>query len=251
MKSADFQRGFTIIEAMLFLAITGLMLSGLMIGISGGVNRQRYEDSVTSLLDNIQGQYNLVDNVRSNRPSNYRCTSAGISETAEAGNTRGTSPCSVIGRFVSSTDGKNITSRPIYARTDITTVEASDYSDEMAYLNKLNLTIAPIELRDDDETYRLAWDTNVYTDKNNLTNGSFSMVVLRMPNSGLMRTFAVPSSRPVADTIANAPAGDTSFALCVNPSGLVMSPPVGVKILRSSMNVNGVERIAGGEGICS
>ena len=42
------QKGFTIIEVILFVAISGLLTSMLMVGVSMSINRQQYRDSVQS-----------------------------------------------------------------------------------------------------------------------------------------------------------------------------------------------------------
>ena len=58
--------GFTIIEVMLFLALTGLLLSGVLIGLGSNISRQRYNDAVEDIADILQNQYSFVSDVHIN-----------------------------------------------------------------------------------------------------------------------------------------------------------------------------------------
>ena len=48
------KKGFTIIETMLVLSVTGLLSVGIMVGWSVNINRQRYDDSVNTFKSDIQ-----------------------------------------------------------------------------------------------------------------------------------------------------------------------------------------------------
>ncbi len=50
-KASETKSGFTIIEVMLFLAITGLMLIGVLGGTYSSIARQRYNDSLRSFAE--------------------------------------------------------------------------------------------------------------------------------------------------------------------------------------------------------
>lgn len=58
--------GFTIIEVMLFLALTGLLLSGVLVGLGSNLSRQRYNDAVEDIADILQDQYSFVSDIRIN-----------------------------------------------------------------------------------------------------------------------------------------------------------------------------------------
>ena len=57
-------KGFTIVETMLFLALTGLMLVGALVGIGTNLARQRYKDSVQDVVSLIRNQYDYVTRVQ-------------------------------------------------------------------------------------------------------------------------------------------------------------------------------------------
>jgi prepilin-type N-terminal cleavage/methylation domain-containing protein len=55
-------KGFTIIEVMIFLAISGLLLVGVLIGTGTTIARQRYNDAVQSFAEFLRQQYSFVIN---------------------------------------------------------------------------------------------------------------------------------------------------------------------------------------------
>ena len=100
---AKTQTGFTIIEVMLFLAITGMLAAAILVGSGIAIGQQRYRDSVGSLQSYIQQQYNKVTNVTNDRDRAWTCDSNGTVtqvENASAGEPRGTTECVVLGRLV-------------------------------------------------------------------------------------------------------------------------------------------------------
>ena len=58
-------KGFTIIEVSLFLAITGLLFLGVIIGVQSSVFRQRFNDSVQNFAEFLRGVYAEAMNVQS------------------------------------------------------------------------------------------------------------------------------------------------------------------------------------------
>ena len=56
--------GFTIIEVMIFLAISGVLIVGVIAGSSVIVSRHRYNDSVQDLTQFLRGQYSAVINTQ-------------------------------------------------------------------------------------------------------------------------------------------------------------------------------------------
>lgn len=249
--------GFTIIEVMLFLAITGLMLAGVMVAINGTVNRQRYVDAVDSFHNYLQSQYALVASVRNNRPASVACTTAGIS-TGSTTDTRGTSDCTIIGRYLHTTGagGRNIASLPVYARTDVMNpiIQSPAPAATVAQrINDLRLVIAPDDgtLEQDRDDYTPAWQTSLYTDSaNRSTSGEFAMLIIRMPTDGLTRTFtkvgaAGRTSADIATVVNNTITSPLS--ICVDPAGLTSSPANGVRVLPNAINANSIQYATGAD----
>lgn len=57
--------GFTIIEVTLFLAITGLLFVGIMVGTQTSINQQRSYDSIQSFVEFLRSVYSGVTNPQS------------------------------------------------------------------------------------------------------------------------------------------------------------------------------------------
>lgn len=69
MTKLSLHRGFTIIEVTLVLAISSLIIVGVMMGTSGSIARQRYNDSVNDIVDYLRSTYSEVINVQNYRPT--------------------------------------------------------------------------------------------------------------------------------------------------------------------------------------
>lgn len=93
-------QGFTIIETSLVLAITGLIVFGILFGIGNALNSQRYTDAVNQMVDFFRGQYTQITSTVNDRaPNTTTCTPSGDG-------IRGASDCLLTGRIVrGSSDG--------------------------------------------------------------------------------------------------------------------------------------------------
>ena len=239
------RRGFTIIEVVLFLAITSLMMLGIFIGVSGALNRQIYEREVVSLVDFIQGQYSAVDNVRNNRPADTRCDATGIQPSATS-NHPGSSSCTGIGRWITSNDdGSELTSIPVYATADIVAAETDDVS-EAEYLSSINLTLPANPSLSDTMTHRVdAGDMYVNGDT---SNTAFSMLIVKLPLSGMTRTHLVDSSVDTpAELLGHEDRNAEPLRLCIESGRFGAPQSTGVRIAPAAGSVAGVQRIAASE----
>lgn len=247
MVRRPYSSGFTVIEVTLFLAISGLMIVGMFVGVSGSINRQRYDDAVKSFQDFVQGQYNIVDNVRNNRPTEYVCnTATGTIASGSSDISRGMSDCMVVGRLITTTDGHNFISEPIIATG---TVFDTTHT-ETALIDSLGLVRMPAGGSKDDETYRVAWDTYAYTKKDDHTARSAQLLILRMPTSGIVRTY-FRTTPPTADLSPLwKSSSEAQLTLCIESDGMTLTPPTGVRVLKDAINTNSVQFITAGENGC-
>lgn len=82
MKHFRNKHGFTIIEVALFLALSGFLMVGIVIGANVSISRQRYNDSVNSFAEYIRGIYADVMNVSNDKNPDIGTEEAGRTKSA-------------------------------------------------------------------------------------------------------------------------------------------------------------------------
>ena len=229
------QKGFTIIELVLFLGITGLVMGVLLVGVGGSLNRERYHEATAGFQDYLQGQYNLVANVNNSREATDVCTGGAIvvGGTADAG--RGTSDCTIVGRVIySSDDGESVSSAQVYATTDVSQLSGSD---DVQLLKDAKLIVSPTQ-----DSYTIGWGTRIVKPRPDDSVSAFSILIVRMPTTGLVHTYALEqANRPPATIVGNQIA-DNGLHLCVDNSMFVTNGVgrVGAILAKNAANSSGV-----------
>ncbi len=177
--STHTRSGFTIIEVMLFLAITGALTVAILVGSSVSINQQRYRDSVNSFKGILQEQYSLIGNVINSEHENPVCTqSEGSLEMSEENRqARGTSDCLVIGRFVvvepTRVTAYNLIGRPPAGDT----TETSDAAVLATYAMSAEAA----------ETYEVSWGARIV--QPGTSEETASVLIVRSPLSGSILTY--------------------------------------------------------------
>lgn len=185
------ERGFTIIEVILFLAITGALFAALMVGVNVGITQQRYSDGVRSYVALMQDQYAAVLNPRNTSDDRSGCAAA-------TGTAKGASDCVILGRLIES-DETEVTVSNVYGTEPGTDV--SDLGDIEA-IAKYNPTIVPPNASDDQKkAYDLAvtqldWQATLKSAMpTQIGQGSHTAIlILRSPASGLVKVFTAYTS---------------------------------------------------------
>lgn len=80
--SSSTKSGFTIVEIALFLALSGFLMVGLIMGANVSISRQRYNDSVNSVAEFVRGTYADALNVSNDNDPSDPSADAGRSTTA-------------------------------------------------------------------------------------------------------------------------------------------------------------------------
>lgn len=187
--------GFTIIEVMLFLAITGLLIAGILGGTTTSLNNQRYRDGVESFRNTIRDQYATVFSL-TNMTTNASGDNAGANAVdpcsvidstnpSDPGTAvfRGSSDCLYVGRLVVLTpdDGSKTTQLAVYP------VVAKVLSDAVDGVFDLTSPVA------------IAGDV---TDGNSLQVAAFTrnenLIERKQIDWGLTPVTQKPSQRPLA-----------------------------------------------------
>lgn len=238
--------GFTIIELMLVLAISGSLVAAILVGSTTAINQQRYRDSVTSLKSFIQNQYDQVSNTLNDRAGTEGCTAnATISGTPEL---RGTSDCVIIGRLVTmaanGTDLKAVDVLAYRASGAIVPPGTTDLAELRTY--KLGVSAANA----DSDT--VAWGAKVVSP--NTTNAyGFSMLIVRSPQSGSIMTFTASGAPPVNGPLGlvTAPNNAASRDLCVDPGGYSLTKRMEVQIRSAATSQGDIQIPLESTSICN
>jgi len=230
--------GFTIIESMLFLAISGLMIVGVIAGAGVSINVNRYKDSTTSLDAYLQGQYDKAINVQNDRNNQLGCAAGAITDNGNEA--RGTSACMIIGRFISVTNGgTTLESQTVYAAKD-----GSQSNNDLAALTNSSLFLS--SGAEAPESYTLEWGTKLVTPKFNTPLESMKLLIVRSPSSGTIRTFVADGLSNPVEFLKDQYRQDALF--CVDQSGLAAIPRRGSLVVKDASNSSGVKMAT--EGTC-
>lgn len=208
---AKTQNGFTIIEVLLFLSVTGLLAIGILAGSGLAISQQRYRDSVNSLKSYIQQQYSEVANVINSRTQTWNCdNTATINEVPAGGQARGTSDCVVLGRYLTISDtGTLLTASNVVGYRISGAAEATTDIAEIA--NNYRLAISPVD-QDEEE---VAWGAQVVKQKTTAAQ-PMSILILRSPLSGSLITFSMEGVQTNLNTLVSLANTNQVRDLCVN-----------------------------------
>lgn len=240
-------RGFTIIETMLVLAVTGMLLAGLFVGIGTAIGTQRYRDSVTSFQSLLQDQYSLTQNVSNDREGIWVCGQDAAPVEQETQNTElknaGQTDCVVLGRYVS-INGQNITTSTVIGYGDTGSASAND----IEVLRGYRLSIAETSI----ETDQLSWSSEIYR-LGSSNARSFSFLVLRSPVSGISFTFTGTSgtvaenmtSERLSELVASSSSATPARqVLCIDPSGYIVPERMAVGVNASASGASSIETLS-------
>lgn len=194
--------GFTIIEVVLFLAISSSMAVLLLAGTGLVLQQQRYRDSVQSFASFFRGQYSRVISVENERAAGS-CPIA----SADAGPTAiGQSNCVIVGRYIMTENG--------------TQAEGASYQSFPVYGAKRPDGTWTYTLGGADTTYALEWKAKTHFGTQS-SNGAapISIVMYRDPDFGRL-SIKTSSGTYTVDTITEfmnsaAASTETTQEVCV------------------------------------
>ena len=233
--------GFTIIEVILFLGVTGLLMLGVFVGVWGSITQQRYKDAVMSFQEALRQTYGDVVATQNNR----QATASGDC----VGNT-GTSTCIMLGRYlhVSSQNTAGDGPSVITASDVIGTVPSS--AAATGYINILRSYQPRVINNTNRKTSQMQWQTQLRWPNGDRSNG-FSMLVIRSPETGQLHTFiwrgnVVTPNTTNLTSVGIVAANETNMAnrtVCVDTNGMSV-PPMGVRIQPRASTAAAVGQIA-------
>ncbi len=252
-----YKPGFTIIETMLFLAITGVLIASILVGTGASMNVQRYRDSVTSLKALIQQQYSDATNVQNQTPmAAVSCNSNAVVSTSGATEPRGQSDCVVMGRYMS-INQDTVTTKTVIGHSSST---SSGSLSDVGLMQSYNLATldSSTETSQLDWGTRIAWPSSGGGAKSPTMPRSIAILIIRSPQSGQTYTFTADDittslkSMIVAGvgTVAGLP-GQAQRTVCVDSNGLFAGNGMAVSINAYASSPTDIEIRSNGPGYSS
>lgn len=211
--------GFTIIEVMLFLAITGLMVAGILASASNSLNTQRYNDGVEAIRNAISSEYAKVYNLTNSLTAADPCP-AGPSSTR----LWGTSQCFYTGRLIQITEnGRKLTVHPVVAKENSAPAET--------LTERFDFSLATEE--DVVETRPLEWGLSAVVPGADAA-ARVAILILRSPLDGTVITYNLLGADPLRvltpasldATMDQADTLTTAVTFCVADLGGPLDPSV-------------------------
>lgn len=239
------ETGFTVIEVMLFLAVTGLLAVGILVGSGVTIGQQRYRDSVNNLKSFIQQQYSEVSNVSNDRNKGWNCDATGEVTEDATGQPRGTSDCVLLGRLITiDVSGTKLTAANVVGYHTPGAPTASSDIEELK--DNYRLGISPIE----PETQEVPWGAQIV--KQNSTNPMpLSILIVRSPLNGSLFTFSLDNVQTDPNSLINDTSIKSPRDLCVNAdSGTFVGKRMEVRIDAYAANQSAVRIPTESESVC-
>lgn len=229
--------GFTIIETMLFLGLTGVLVMAMLIGTGTAIGAQRYQDSAVSLRSVFQQQYADVMTVANDRSVDWVCNNESeVNEAEGSGIGRGQSDCVILGKYISSEDGVNINISSVVGRIPSQSVSSSN---DIAAIELHQPSVSPIF----PQSYSPEWGVTLNPPESD-EPASFSVLIVRSPSSGVVRTFIDPDSAVANNNIAELltqESLESELEVCLNPDGVTLVKRIALAIAPGTTSANGVE----------
>lgn len=174
MTGQTSQNGFTVIEVLLFLAISGVLLAGALLGVNASINNSRFNDAANSTVSFMQRVYAEVQGGRNSRNNALGCVGGVVNTT---GTTAGMTNCVILGRLIQFDVGGSMTeSRYIIGRDNST-----QPSDDTAAV--LAAAPAPVSRSNGPfEEFSVPWSVELDTMRRGGTDVNY-LAIVRSPAS--------------------------------------------------------------------
>ncbi len=245
---AHTQRGFTIIETMLVLAITGLLVAGVFVGIGTSINVQRYRDSVQTLKSVIQTQYSEITSVLNDRNNQWSCD--GQAATSDQGGVeRGQTDCVLLGRLVT-INQSDIT---VYSVVGRQTGSAVTTNDITSLTTNYVLNVSTVEVVNDSLEWgaAIAWPASGTGSRTQTTPREIALLFIRSPDSGQIYTFSsdqapddpTPQTLRAMIVAGNQVPGQGEQTICVTSNDLLVTDDYSIRIASFASVPNAVETL--------
>lgn len=204
--TTDSARGFTIIEVILFLAITAAIFAALMFGVGTGITQQRYIESVRSFKAVLQNEFEEVQNTHNGETLDVQCdpnTRSIVDGLGSRTPSRGSSQCVMLGRAIQlANGGSSVKVSSVIGYEDAVSIAAAaGNQDDVAALRSLSPQFGSYQTDD----IELDWGSRLKL-PGEPANAVVTVLIMRSPSSGVVRVFASTDSA-VGNIITDANSG--------------------------------------------
>lgn len=249
------QPGFTVIETMLFLAVTGLMVVAMIAGTSISIQTQRYHDSVRSFKSLVQGQYAEIVSTENNRSTSTVCGESGPTpvESTEGHSVVGQSSCEIVGRYMLVDQGEVSIYSVIAQRNEHGGPSDSNTSDDIQLMRddryiRFGIDSSFIETSSLEWGAEIAWPSAGAEARTPKMPRAISLLFIRSPDSGQIYTFSsndIPDEKPdgqfIRDMIADD--GRSDVTICIDSAGLLSNNSMFIYIDGHASSSSSVEAL--------
>ncbi len=175
-------KGFTVIEVIIFIAISGMLLMVALASVTSSVRTTRFQDDVNTTESYLQRQYSEVASGRNIRDDSLRCNSGVVS----TGSSRpGTTTCVVLGRLLTFDIGNSaISSRYIVADGSIVPTGVNESEKIMS----MNPTVVNDSLLNG--SFVNPWGSTYDRMVDGSSANVNSLAIMRSPESGRMLIYS-------------------------------------------------------------
>ena len=228
-EKTKIKKGFTLVETVFVLSISGLMLLSFMAGIASMVGSQRYSDATNDFVDFLRRIYSETINVQNSRTGAltttvgdseyYYCNLAGLSahldgklDVAKTDGLPGRTSCAIYGKLITFGEKDDDTlyvydviglaidiNHPIAASNTATEL-AAVYIDTLTFKTNSNGSCS-VEPAGAVESYHPSWGTRIESTVSDDALYRGALLIVRSPDSGAVRTYVLENQTPNIQTV--------------------------------------------------
>lgn len=197
--------GFTIVEVVIFLAISALMISIAIVGVSNSISSARFTDTVRSFESFMQRQYDETLNGVNSRTGNEVCNSAGEVTEGPLSVPGASNNCLLLGKYLSFTKGSSLVRVHYVVGTHPSSLTSTDGDAAAIVKAKPHVVKGSTE-----KEFEIPWQAGVYDtrrDDNKAING---VALVRSPKSSSIYTYTFYTPAVPDDLTALLTPGNTN-----------------------------------------
>lgn len=236
----QYNSGYTVVEVMLFLAISAVLFTTILIGTGSTLQSTRFSDSSRSVHAFVQKQYDDILNGLNIRPSQEACNGGVVDPAPPTSQPAGTSNCLLLGKLI--IFQANVSNLQTYLIVGSEPASPNYNQSDESLIYAFQPRVAASGL----ENYSIPWQATLYGSKRTSDNLAVdALALIRSPRSTRIVTYTYKR-----------PAGNYNLYDLLNPADSAdannfnSATNISNFCLRSANDANATSRVMllGGEG---